>query len=311
MTVYDTAAPGHESATIALVDHEEWPALTVGSVLSPHGYSVVRFRSAHDALAQIQAVSPDAILINADLPDAAGTELCRTLRLLPQIGSTTPIILISKTPARRAEQLAAFAAGAWDFITLPFDSTEMLLRLRVFVRAKMDADLAREGNLLDVETGVYSNNGIHRRLRELISDAHRHRTPIGCVIISLEAESVETIPAAVSPTSDRLVSLLSSAARQSDCVGRLSTAEFVVLAPRTSTPGVAKLAERLHRALSEALAKEFKPVRMTIGCSGFDEFETKTIAPEDILMRAATALQQAKREATPTIRFFGQPYSAS
>lgn len=62
-------------------------------LLESGGYALLSERSGQHALARARAAQPDAILVDANLPDMAGAELCRVLRNDPHITSSTPIVL--------------------------------------------------------------------------------------------------------------------------------------------------------------------------------------------------------------------------
>jgi PleD family two-component response regulator len=313
----ETNARNRRPPLILVVDDQEWSARAFESVLSPHGYSVIRCRSARQTLEHIQTISPDALLIKADLPDSSGSELCRTLREHAHISANTPVFIASTAPLRRSQRLEAIGSGAWDLISLPVDAEELLLRLGVYVRSKFEADRAREESLLDLASGLYSIHGLLRRVRELSLDAYRHHSPIACVVFGPEDEWA---PAATGQStegfaamSDRLVRLINGVGRRSDAIGRLSQTEFVIVAPRTGSDGVLKLAQRLHEAAELVHENDGgERLRIRVGCYAVDDFHESVIEPVEILVRATMALRRAQRDATaPPICFFGQAYSIS
>src|SRR6185295_6366192 len=102
---------------------------------------------------QARAAQPDAVFLDVGL---AGVNLCRTLRDDSRLGPAAPIFLITPGAASRAERLDALRAGAWEIFGLPLDGEELILKLRTYVAAKLDADRAREESLLDVWTGFYN-----------------------------------------------------------------------------------------------------------------------------------------------------------
>jgi len=137
------------------------------SLLEGGGYAVLQERLAQHVLERARSTEPDLIIVDAELPDMPGADLCRTLRTDPRVSSSTPILLAVREPASRAQRLAALRAGAWDCITPPHDADEILLKLGSYVRAKLDADRARAEGLLDSATGLYNRQGLARRAREL------------------------------------------------------------------------------------------------------------------------------------------------
>ena len=317
MSTAEKLVQNRRPALVLVVDDQEWSARAFESVLTPQGYSVIRCRSARQTLEHIQTISPDALLIKADLPDMSGSELCRALRSHAHVGATTPLFIASTAPMRRAQRLEAIGAGAWELISLPVDAEELLLRLGVYVRSKLEADRAREESLLDLTTGLYSIHGLLRRVRELSLDAHRHHSPIACVVIGPEHEWAERATRMSesdwSGVADRLVKLMNAVGRRSDAIGRLSQTEFVVVAPRTSSDGVMRMAHRIHEA-ADAFQKEDggSDLKIRVGCYAVDKFDEPVIEPVEILVRATMALRRAQRDVTsPPICFFGQQYSAS
>src|SRR5437899_10608379 len=201
-----------------------------------------------------------------------GVELCRTLRADPRVSSSTPILLTIRDAATRAQRLAALRAGAWECIAPPHDAEEILLKIGAYVHAKLDADRARAGGLLDPMTGLYNRQGLARRARELGSQAFREHGALACVVLALDVEA----PAPGSETAAnvvvRCVHALKSSARLSDVVGRLSLTEFAVLAPGTDAAGARRLAERLASSVQtsatapSAAHARLAPLRVRCGC---------------------------------------------
>ena len=298
---------------VVVVDDQEWTARAFESVLSSHSCSVIRCASARHTLERLQSISPDALLIKADLPDTRGADLCRMLRERPNIGFTTPIIIASTAPMRRSERLEALDAGAWDVISLPFDAEELQLRMRIYLRSKFEVDRAREASLLDLTTGLYSIHGLLRRVRELSLDATRHNSPIACVVLGPDIRSMSAAEES-DRTADRLLHLVNTIGRGSDVVGRLSLTEFVVVAPRTSSAGVLRMAERFHEAAAALFPADGPDadLKIRIGCYAVEDFAGQSVDPADLLVRAAMALRRAQRDTSaPPVCFFGQTYSVS
>jgi len=87
-----------------------------------------------DALARVEAWDPEALFVDLEMPRMDGVELCRRLRgrietrLLPVV-----VVTGSVDPERRRE---CIRAGVSEFVTKPFDSTEILLRARSMIKHK-------------------------------------------------------------------------------------------------------------------------------------------------------------------------------
>ena len=270
-------------------------------LLESNGYAVLQERSARHTLERARSTEPDVIVVDADLPDMAGIEVCRTLRSDPRVSSSTPILLSIREPATRAQRLAALRAGAWECITPPHDADEILLKIGAYVHAKLDADRARAEGLLDSVTGLYNRQGLARRARELGSQAFREHGPIACVVMALDLAPQDVVagqPGAL--ILGRCVQAVKSVARQSDVIGRLSATEFAVVAPGTDAGGVRRLAERLAEALSGATT----PVRVRCGYEAVANVGYAPLAPVDLLVRAAAAVRTGRADSGSWLRRF-------
>src|SRR6184192_3575291 len=214
-------------------------------LLEGGGYAVLQERTGQHGLERAGTTEPDVILVDAELPDMAGVELCRMLRADPRVSSSTPILLAFREHASRDQRTAALRAGAWECIAPPHEADEILLKIGAYVRAKLDADRARAEGLLDPITGLYNRQGLARRARELGSQAFREHGALACVVLALDVETPASASESAGQVVVRCVHALKSSARLSDVVGRLSPTEFAVLAPGTDAAGARRLAERL------------------------------------------------------------------
>jgi len=283
-------------------------------LLESGGYAVLQERSGQHALDRARTTEPDVILVDAELPDMAGVELCRTLRADPRVSSSTPILLTIRDAATRAQRLAALRAGAWECITPPHDADEILLKIGAYVHAKLDADRARTEGLLDAVTGLYNRQGLARRARELGSQAFREHGPLACVVLALDIEPAEPASAQQQGGTSlgRYVQAIKSAARLSDVIGRLSATEFAVLAPGTDAGGARRLAERLASSVSAttvapaAGAPSAAAVRVRCGYEAVANVGYAPIEPVDLLVRAAAAVRTGKADSGGWLRRFDE-----
>ncbi|OWK33682.1 response regulator transcription factor [Sphingomonas dokdonensis] len=117
------------AAKILLVDDEPAIRRLLRNTLERAGHEVIEAANARDALAAASAVQPDAVLLDLGLPDRDGLALIPLLRR----DADTRILIISAREATE-EKVAALDLGADDFVTKPFDTDELLARLRVALR---------------------------------------------------------------------------------------------------------------------------------------------------------------------------------
>ncbi|KQR84652.1 response regulator transcription factor [Sphingomonas sp. Leaf343] len=134
------------SAKILVVDDEASIRRLLRNTLERAGYAVVEAADGRDALLRARVEYPSAILLDLGLPDRDGLGL---IPLLLQ-NSDTVILVVSARDATD-EKVAALDLGAHDFVSKPFDTDELLARLRVALRHRGVSETApkivRKGNV--------------------------------------------------------------------------------------------------------------------------------------------------------------------
>ena len=92
------------------------------------GYVCVEAASGAEAISAALADRPDVVLIDVDLGEPSGYEVCRELR--NRFGESMPIIFISGTRTETYDLVAGFLLGADDYVTKPFEPEELMARVR-------------------------------------------------------------------------------------------------------------------------------------------------------------------------------------
>jgi two-component system response regulator MprA len=95
-------------------------------------YDVELFDDGTAALRSIQLRVPDAIVLDLQLPDIDGLEICRRIR---RAGDSTPILMLTARDAVN-DRVAGLDVGADDYLVKPFDLAELLARLRALLRRR-------------------------------------------------------------------------------------------------------------------------------------------------------------------------------
>ncbi|MFC0205731.1 response regulator [Novosphingobium soli] len=118
--------------TILVVDDEPHIRRLMAAALTRAGYAVVDAADARAALEALRAHRPDIALLDLGLPDRDGLEL---VPLFKQHADTTLIVVSARDATE--EKVAALDLGADDYLTKPFDTDELLARVRVALRNRM------------------------------------------------------------------------------------------------------------------------------------------------------------------------------
>jgi two-component system response regulator MprA len=124
-----TTAPTSNSY-VAIVDDDAAIRGALGRALRMENYDVELFEDGLSALKAIQLRAPDAIVLDLQLPDIDGLEICRRIR---RSGDATPILMLTARDAVN-DRVAGLDVGADDYLVKPFDLAELLARLRALLR---------------------------------------------------------------------------------------------------------------------------------------------------------------------------------
>ncbi len=119
---------------ILVVDDDLHIRRLLQTTLVRGGYQPIEATTAAEALALAKSSNPDAILLDLGLPDRDGLEIVPLLKQLSQ----APVLVVSARDATD-QKVAALDLGADDYVTKPFDSEEVLARLRASLRHKLVA----------------------------------------------------------------------------------------------------------------------------------------------------------------------------
>ncbi len=282
-----------------IANSQEWHSRSLESILGPHGYAVLRAYTGKQAIERARSARPDLIILDTDLPDRDGLDVCRELRADANISPATPILITSPGHASRQKRLDALRAGAWDYIGSALDGEELPLRLDALLRAKLEVDRAREESLLDELTGLYNIRGLARRARELGSQAFRQQEPFACLVLTPMLNDGVEIPEGsvkANAVTESLAQVLRDTGRTSDAIGMIGPFEFAVVAQGTDSSGAVQLAERLTRAVSSAMATP--NFRMAAGYDAVQNYHEAPIEPGDMLMRASMAMRLSRNDLT-------------
>lgn len=129
---------------ILVVDDELHIRRLIRAALERADYAIVEAENARDATDRLRGERPDITLLDLGLPDRDGLELVQLIKKQ----SDTTLIIVSARDATE-EKVAALDLGADDYLTKPFDTDELLARVRVALRNR----LTRDGGNLGLVVG--------------------------------------------------------------------------------------------------------------------------------------------------------------
>ena len=125
---------------VMVIDDEDNLRQALEQLLVSNGYAFCGARDAESGLELLASEHPDLLLLDVMLPGTNGFDLCARIR---EQGRRIPVIFLS-AKCDIVDKSIGFRAGGDDYVTKPFDSTELLLRIEANIRRHKDTiDFAR------------------------------------------------------------------------------------------------------------------------------------------------------------------------
>jgi DNA-binding response OmpR family regulator len=139
-------------AKILIVDDEPKITEVLKLYLEREGFQVAGAASGQQALERATAYKPDLIILDLNLPDMDGMEVCRTIRKK----SNVPIIMLTGR-GEEVDKIVGLEIGADDYVTKPFSAREIVARVRAVLRrqAPESASEARTVGNLQIDTARF------------------------------------------------------------------------------------------------------------------------------------------------------------
>ena len=146
---------------ILIVEDDPAIAAFVQTALEREGFETEMIQRGDTALARVEAISPDLILLDLMLPGLDGLQVCQALRRRSQY---IPIIMLTAKDDD-VDKIVGLEMGADDYITKPFKIRELLARIRALLRlvqhsAGSDSRSLRYGSLeINIESRTVTRDG--------------------------------------------------------------------------------------------------------------------------------------------------------
>lgn len=133
------------------------------TVLEANNYDVLIATTGAEGYSMVTSQCPDVVILDLGLPDMDGMTILKNVRQW----SSMPVLVVSARTHEK-DKVAALDAGADDYITKPFGTSELLARVRTAIRHARATVLTAEG----MQTGQF-------RAGDLLIDYDKHRVYVG------------------------------------------------------------------------------------------------------------------------------------
>jgi two-component system KDP operon response regulator KdpE len=152
-----------EKTTALVIDDEKQIRRLLRLVLEEQHYRVLEAESGHQGLVEAAQRKPDVVLLDLGLPDMDGLEALKRLREWSHV----PVLILSVRDGPE-DKVMALDAGADDYVTKPFESAELLARMRAIQRrgsTNLEEPFFQSGQLtIDFTSRTVTVNGKEVRL---------------------------------------------------------------------------------------------------------------------------------------------------
>ncbi len=297
---------------VLLADDEPIARTMLEHWLHGWGYEVV---CAKDGQAALDALRENLgirlAVLDWVMPKLDGVDVCHQLRKEQRDSYVYAILLTAKDD--KTDITRGLDAGADDYLTKPISPFELRVRLAAATRViqlqdalkRTETELARQA-MHDALTGVLNRVPALEYLRKEIARGERCNEPISAIVLELDyfekirTDRGETV---ASGLLQQATERLRTAVREYDSIGRLGTAEFLVVLPHCGVEQSGNVATRLQQSLSSApVTVGPDAFRVTASCGVASTGQRPGARLDQLLRAARNAMQRAVREGCNRVR---------
>jgi len=297
----------NSQALILIVDDLPQNLQVLGSILRKNKYQIAVATNGQQALDVLNNISPDLILLDVMMPEIDGHEVCRRLKEQERTREISIIFLTAKSET--SDIVKGFELGAVDYVTKPFNATELLARVRTHIELKKNRDVIlnlidelEEKNktletlaVTDSLTRTFNHSHIIERLANELFAARRHSDPLSITMFDIDHFKRINDNYGHQVGDEVLVSVtntIKDALREIDIIGRYGGEEFLVVMRKTDRKGCYIASERI-REWVEAKQWEQEELHVTIS-GGIGTLDNENETAASLIKRADECLYLAK-----------------
>ncbi|HET7461592.1 MAG TPA: response regulator [Longimicrobium sp.] len=130
-------AAADSKGTILVVDDNPDNVEILRAFLESRGYAVAQAPDGRTALAQMEQVRPELVLLDVMMPGMDGWQVCRTIKNHPEFGGSTRVVMVTAKGAFE-DKFEGLRSGADDYVVKPVDFKDLL--------DKVERNLAARGS---------------------------------------------------------------------------------------------------------------------------------------------------------------------
>jgi two-component system cell cycle response regulator len=298
-------ADGSGGSRVLVVDDEQAILDLLRRRLEAMGCRVSVLPGGAAVLETARADRPDLILLDVMMPDLDGFSVVEALKADPDVCDIPVIMMTARSEID--SRIKGLELGAHDYVAKPFETAELVARIRAALRVKQLQDQLREANrrlerlaTSDPLTELPNRRTFDEAFSLAMERSRRSGDPLSVMMIDLDhfKQVNDRYGHQVGDDALRAVGrLLAGRRRITDPVGRYGGEEFVWALPGASTEAAVEVAEWLRRAVEGlTISTDHGPLVFTvsIGITTFSPSEHGPMGTTSVLEMADRALRDAK-----------------
>ncbi|MFT5974740.1 MAG: diguanylate cyclase (GGDEF)-like protein [Gammaproteobacteria bacterium] len=280
--------------TILIVD-DEMPIRHLMSLLLKDFGTIEMAGSGKEALEKVNALTPDLIILDVQMPEMNGYEVCQKIKANDKT-SSIPIVFLTANSSNEDEEYG-FEIGATDFIRKPISPKIVSARVSNILSLQLTTRKLELIASTDPLTGAFNRRHLNLVGTNELSRSRRYNSTFTLLMLDIDHFKAVNDTYGHDVGDEALietVAVIKNTIRSEDFLFRLGGEEFAVMLPETAKLAAFDTAERIRIAISKIVIQTpIDPLSFTISI-GIAENTSEDNGIDLILKRADEALYQAK-----------------
>lgn len=289
----------YTQCSVLIVDDEPISRMLLESILE-HVFYCETVDSGQEALSYCAKNAPDLVLLDMNMPDMNGLEVCKALKQSP-VTSQIPVIFVTSTMDVESEN-ACWEVGASDFVLKPVNASTLTHRIKTHIQNKLRTEFFENMTFHDQLTGLYNRTYLTKEIPLLIKQVARDQDMIGAIMIDIDyfklfndnyghLEGDLCLQKVAKIIADTVK-------RPKDAVIRFGGEEFLVILPYIDYQGIKLVAQQIVEAVTNADIPHAKGIDGRVSISaGFAVWKAIDVIDDDyssLIEDADVSLFEAK-----------------
>nr|WP_193988265.1 diguanylate cyclase [Lelliottia steviae] len=284
---------------VLIVDDDEMVRFTLQMILDEH-FNIKAFEYGKAVIEYCKSFTPDLILLDVNLPDIDGLEICKQLKANSNF-ENVPIVFITSSYDTESQN-ACWEAGATDFIGKPITASTLIHRTKNHIENKLRLEKLLQLTYRDSLTGLFNRHYLDLEVANIFKQTLREKKSISILLLDIDNFKLYNDHYG-HPQGDVCLKIIADVVNRSihrpqDIAIRYGGEEFLIILPYTDFDGVQFICDRIYEELALINIPHVKSLfgRATVSIGGVIYEHQNNVSFEELVSCADKALYTAKSE---------------